>query len=114
MPGWTDNSYAYHGDDGHIFEEGDHLSAHRLDGRYPTYGAGDVVGCGIDWELKTVYFVKNGVRLGGEGEEGEEGKKGVACHMVSGRLYPVIGLGDEMTEVKVNFGDEPFVYDHQG
>ena len=60
MPGKSNNSWAYHGNDGHIYDEGDrHIVA-----PYPTYGAGDVVGCGVDFASKTAYFTKNGERLG--------------------------------------------------
>jgi Ran-binding protein 9/10 len=76
-------------------EEGDHY----LKAPYPTYGAGDVIGCGVDFTSRSVYFTKNGVRLGGEA--------GVAFHMIGeDLLVPVIGVGSEGTEVGINFGDK--------
>ena len=96
MPGWFDGSWGYHGDDGHIMDEG----GHYLTPPYPTFGANDVVGCGVDFQSRSVYFTKNGMRLGAEG------LGDVAFHMVDADLlFPVIGIGDGGTEVSVNFGD---------
>ena len=103
MPGWYDGSWGYHGDDGHLMDEGDHY----LTAPYPTYSTNDVVGCGIDFESRSVYFTKNGVRLGAE-NLGD-----VAFWMIeTGPIFPVIGVGSEGTELSVNFGDSgPFVYE---
>lgn len=78
-------------------DEGDHY----LRAPYPTYGAGDVIGCGYDLVSRSMYFTKNGVRLGDE-----------AFHMIEADLLiPVIGIGSDGTEVAVNFGDQgAFVY----
>jgi len=102
MPGCSAGSWSYYGDDGHIKEEGDHY----LTAPYPTYGANDVVGCGIDFESRSIYFTKNGVRL-----RGPNGGN-VAFYMIEDSLfYPVIGVGNGGTEVRVNFGDSgAFVY----
>lgn len=100
MPGWSKNSWAYHGDDGHVFDEG----SHYLQPPYPTYGVGDVVGCGVDFQSKTCFFTKNGQRL--VSKNGED----VAFSMMSGPLYPAIGVGDEGAELRVNFGEEAFMY----
>ncbi|KAK2759491.1 hypothetical protein FQN54_002970 [Arachnomyces sp. PD_36] len=94
LPGHELGSWGYHADDGHVFDEGDR----RLRPECPQYGAGDVVGCGIDFASKTAFFTKNGRRLD------------ATLYMISGRLFPMIGFGDEQTEVKVNFGDCPFMY----
>ncbi len=59
MPGWTPGSWGYHGDDGRKFSD---FEASELYG--PTYGAGDVVGCGIDFMTKSAFFTKNGEKLG--------------------------------------------------
>lgn len=80
-------------------EEGDRY----LTTLYPTYGAGDVVGCGVNFESRSVYFTKNGVRLG------DEDDGGVAFHMIeTAPLFPVIGVGSEGMEVSGDGGD--FVY----
>ena len=63
MPGWwglDTYSYGYHGDDGKKFQytvvgNGTFYSE--------TYGQGDVVGCGVDFIKKIIYFTRNGERL---------------------------------------------------
>ncbi|KAK7534057.1 uncharacterized protein J3D65DRAFT_605080 [Phyllosticta citribraziliensis] len=62
------------------------------------FGHGDVVGAGIDFCERTVFFTKNGKRLEGE-FHGDQ---------VKGRLFPVIGMNG--FKVRVNFGAEPFKY----
>lgn len=59
MPGWHPHSWGYHGDDGKKFA-GDGVGV--LYG--PTYGTGDVVGCGVDFASRTAFFTKNGEQLG--------------------------------------------------
>lgn len=44
LPGWEDNSWGYHGDDGRAFCC---LGTGETFG--PTFTTGDVIGCGIDW-----------------------------------------------------------------
>ena len=60
MPGRGTHSWGYHGDNGHVYEEGDR----ELVASLPRYGAGDVVGCGVDFSSNTAFFTKNGARLG--------------------------------------------------
>lgn len=59
MPGWHPRSYAYHGDDGNKFIENSSGEDYG-----PTYGMGDVVGCGLDLANSSVFFTKNGKKLG--------------------------------------------------
>jgi hypothetical protein len=102
MPGWSPGSWGYQGDDGRLWEEG----GHHIATSYPTYGSKDVVGCGVDCDSRSVFFTKNGVRLG------DANRGSVAFHMVElESLYPVIAVGGSGTEVSVNFGDSgAFVY----
>jgi len=58
MPGWNEGSWGYHGDDGKKFL----WYGNRLYG--PTYGKGDVVGCGFEYCTKSIFFTKNGEHLG--------------------------------------------------
>jgi len=53
------NSLAYHSDDGLAYPK----NASKLEFRVP-YGHGDTVGCGFTAENNTVYFTKNGQKLG--------------------------------------------------
>mmetsp|Transcript_5976 Transcript_5976/g.14456 ORF Transcript_5976/g.14456 Transcript_5976/m.14456 type:complete len:418 (-) Transcript_5976:792-2045(-) len=98
MPGWDSCSYGYHSDDGGVF----HASGHSVEIREP-FGVGDVVGCGMDYggpDGVDIFFTKNGRFLG------------TCFSNVQGveALYPTIGLDAAFT-LKVNFGDEPFMYD---
>lgn len=57
--GWSEQSYAYHGDDGQKWNGFDTY------GKYgPAFKQGDIVGCGINWETSSIFFTKNGVFLG--------------------------------------------------
>lgn len=59
MIGWTPGSWAYHGDDGRMFNA-DTMGQHYG----PLYAEGDVVGCGVDFDNGLVFFTKNGDYLG--------------------------------------------------
>ena len=59
LPGWELESWAYHGDDGKSF------CCQNTGQTYgPTFTAGDVVGCGINFMSGTAFFTKNGVFQG--------------------------------------------------
>lgn len=93
MPGWDCKSYAYHSDDGGIF----HGTGIKVRYYGPQFGVGDVVGCGIDYATKDVFFTLNGVHLG------------VAFTGVSGSFYPTVGV-DSFCPIKFNFGEAPFKF----
>jgi hypothetical protein len=57
--GWQADSYGYHSDDGGVFAQDDD-EAQTL----PTWGAGDSVGCGYEAASQSIYFTKNGSRVG--------------------------------------------------
>ena len=59
MPGWGSGAWGYHGDDRHTFHAGG-----KGDSYGPTFGAGDVIGCGVDFGSGTAWFTKNGRMLG--------------------------------------------------
>lgn len=69
LPGWEDNSYGYHGDDGRAF-----CCLGTGESFGPTFTTGDVVGCGVDYSGSvaplTEKEVKNGGRAAGAGTEG--------------------------------------------
>ncbi|KAJ5698200.1 SPla/RYanodine receptor SPRY [Penicillium macrosclerotiorum] len=61
LPGWEQESWAYHGDDGKSFF-GESQGQGRTYG--PTFGAGDTVGCGVNFAAGSAFFTKNGTFLG--------------------------------------------------
>ncbi len=59
IPGWEPESFAYHGDDGQIFNN---TTSGKPYG--PKFGTLDVIGCGINFRTNTAFFTKNGHMLG--------------------------------------------------
>jgi Ran-binding protein 9/10 len=60
MPGWDYLSTGYHGDDGKLY----YSDSHRGKIYGPKYSTGDIVGCGINFITKEIFFTKNGRNLG--------------------------------------------------
>ena len=94
--GWDKDSWGYHGDDGHSFEESGTGKTYG-----PRFSTGDVIGCCINMADKTAFYTKNGTYLG------------IAFRKlkISMNLFPCVGLRTPGEHVTVNFGQEPFVYD---
>jgi Ran-binding protein 9/10 len=59
MPGWISGSWGYHGDDGKKYCQNWQGTDYG-----PTYGAEDVVGCGVNFTTNSAFFTKNGQYLG--------------------------------------------------
>lgn len=59
IPGWEPDSFAYHGDDGQIFNN---TTSGKTYG--PKFGTLDVIGCGINFRTNIAFFTKNGHMLG--------------------------------------------------
>ncbi|RDA88309.1 hypothetical protein CP532_6588 [Ophiocordyceps camponoti-leonardi (nom. inval.)] len=122
--GWEPDSWGYHGDDGRCF------SGQNIGRSYgPTFNAGDVIGCGVNFRDNSAFFTKNGVKLseihrlnafefvrvvGGYRLTGTT-SLGMAFHdvfheVVRGKLYPSVSLKKPGEAILVNFGQVPFVY----
>ncbi|KAI0854581.1 hypothetical protein F4860DRAFT_499045 [Xylaria cubensis] len=88
FPGWLAMapSTGYHGDDGlmHDFELIHPNSTPR------PFGAGDTVGCGIDWDQGCVYYTKNGECVGR-----------IKTPMIRRKCYPVVSMRKSPCMVKV-------------
>ncbi|KAH8834895.1 hypothetical protein DL96DRAFT_1572181 [Flagelloscypha sp. PMI_526] len=96
LPGWEPNSWGFHADDGHVFQQERNGSAYG-----PSFGTGDVIGCGIDFSSGRAFYTRNGAFLGPVFEN-----VGKNCE-----LYPTIGMRHHGESIFANFGHEPFVYD---
>ncbi|KAG1703164.1 hypothetical protein DVH05_008075 [Phytophthora capsici] len=104
QPGWALPSFGYHGDNGKLY------SAFPWKPFGPRFGVRDTVGCGIrrSTHSQQVFFTHNGncitsPYLPGAGcyipcEEGND-------------WFPAVGL-DSPNTIHVNFGQQPFRYDH--
>ncbi|KAI8637523.1 hypothetical protein BD408DRAFT_424408 [Parasitella parasitica] len=96
LPGASSGSFGYHGQNGHIYQRN---STGKLYG--PSFAAGDVVGCGINFFNNTAFFTKNGVSLGCAFDAIE----------VSSPLYPCVGLSTRGEKIAANFGQQEFAFD---
>ena len=109
MPGWNTssvNSYGYHGDDGNLFGE-DKVITSSL----PLWSAGDVIGLGINFESRTIFYTRNGELLGTAFRAIPEDvifSPVVGFHKPNGNNEPI----DSVTKsVRINYGLLPFKYD---
>jgi len=114
LPGWEPESWGYHGDDGNAF------CSHGPGKSYgPQFAANDVIGCGVDFNNRSAFFTKNGVNLGiptiWEGRRIHADSSmflGTAFREIkAGKLYPAVGMKRLGEHVRVNFGQEEFIFD---
>ncbi|KAL1599396.1 hypothetical protein SLS59_006413 [Nothophoma quercina] len=96
IPGWEPDSFAYHGDDGQIFNN---TTSGKNYG--PKFGTLDVIGCGINFRTNTAFFTKNGHMLG---TAFRDLKPNVP-------YFPTIGMKKPGETLRANFGQEPFAFD---
>ncbi|KAI9893898.1 MAG: hypothetical protein M1814_005451 [Vezdaea aestivalis] len=99
LPGWLNDSWAYHGDDGNAF------CCNQLGKPYAEkFTTNDVIGCGLNFRTGCAFFTKNGLFL----------KNAFSGLQKKGPLYPTIGMKRLGEAVKANFGQYPFVFDIDG
>ncbi|KAF8254070.1 SPRY-domain-containing protein [Wilcoxina mikolae CBS 423.85] len=95
LPGWEQESWGYHGDDGNIFCCQGTRKAYG-----PKFNTDDIIGCGVNFRNNTAFFTRNGHYLG------------VACRDINkGKLYPVVGMKKAGEHIRVNFGQQGFFFD---
>ncbi|CAG5098045.1 Oidioi.mRNA.OKI2018_I69.XSR.g15346.t1.cds [Oikopleura dioica] len=97
LPGWDQDSFGYHGDDGNAFSKSAHGQKYG-----PIYGSGDVVGCCINMVNRTIFFTKNGSNLGIVFED-----------VPDKPMYPTVGLQTPGELIEANFGQKPFLFDFE-
>ena len=103
MPGWDKYSYGYHGDDGGIF----HGKGTMVRAYGPSFGVGDVIGCGVDYHARAIFYTRNGKFMGYAFENLE-------LEVLQQDLYPIVGM-DTHCPIACNFGcNKPFVFDLKG
>lgn len=97
LPGWEADSWGYHGDEAKIFAGAQNGQPYRS-----SFGLGDVVGCGVDFNKGQAFFTKNGLDLGIAFRDLD----------LSTPIFPCIGMKKHSgVIIKANFGATPFVYD---
>eukprot|EP01041_Mallomonas_annulata_P003242 gene3242-6415_t len=95
LPGWDNQSFGYHSDDGAIF----HGGGRALAAYGPKFSSGDVIGCGMNFATRTIFFTLNGTYLGD-----------AFCNVSDGlTLYPTVGIDANVT-LHFNFGKESFMF----
>ncbi|KAK3309108.1 uncharacterized protein B0T15DRAFT_491641 [Chaetomium strumarium] len=101
-PGWEPESWGYHGDDGNSF------ASQNVGKPYAEqFGAGDTVGCLVNFRLNHALFTKNGREL-------PIAFRDINFKEVKGKLYPIVGLKKKEDHIMANFGQRPFVFDIDG
>ncbi|KAG9287359.1 hypothetical protein G9A89_023731 [Geosiphon pyriformis] len=93
LPGWEDQSWGYHGDDGNSF-----CCSGTGKNYGPKFTTGDTIGCCLNFRDGTAFYTKNGVHLG------------IAFRDLKGVLYPSIGLRTPGEKILVNFGQREFKF----
>ncbi|KAK3812878.1 MAG: ran-binding protein 9-like protein, partial [Benniella sp.] len=94
--GWDLNSWGYHSDNGYLyFGNGNQSIQYSYE-----FNEEDVVGCGINFKDRVVFFTLNGHM------------QGVAFRFIKDTilLYPAVGLSHSGTVINANFGDQTFLF----
>ena len=98
--GSTSRSYGYH-------SKGKSHNNKKVNKYGENYIKGDIIGCGIDLENKSIFFTKNGKFL-------DYAFKDVNFEIGKGYLYPSVCMHTLNSEIMINFGKENFKFDVKG
>ena len=95
--GSTTRSYGYH-------SKGKSLNNKKINKYGEVYSNGDIIGCGVDLENKSIFFTKNGKFL-------DYAFKEINFEFGKGYLYPSVCLHSLRSEIAINFGKDNFKFD---
>lgn len=102
QPGWSHNSFGYHGDDGfawgNVYNNMERAASVK---GFPTWKAGDVIGVGYIMDQRNIFITVNGKVVG------------TPFTNVVGLFYPTVGIQSLGASVTANFGAQPFKFDIQ-
>lgn len=96
LVGWETGTIGYHGDDGCLY-----LGSGKGHAFGPTYGAGDTIGCGVNFSRKQVFFTRNGTYLG---------DRTYPLSTSPDPLYAAFGMKSPGEAATANFGFNPFTF----
>jgi len=97
IPGWDLNTYGYHSDNGKLYHNSGNIAYSDKMKQFgknfdtTTFTKGDVVGVGINYLKRNVYFIKNKKLVGR------------IHYNLENTLYPTIGFWGKSVTVDVNF-----------
>lgn len=97
LVGWGSGSLGYHAESGKkLSGVGSLGTVEQAFG--PAWKTGDIVGCGLNFDRRHVFFTVNGSFVG------------IAARSVSvqDQFWPTVSLGERGQAVSLNFGDQPF------
>ncbi|KAI7893566.1 concanavalin A-like lectin/glucanase domain-containing protein [Mucor mucedo] len=95
FPGWEEHSWGYHAENGKVY------SGPGTEKSYgPSYGTGDIIGCGVDFRDMSAFYTINGIYLGIAFDD-----------IYETDIYPFVGFKTAGEKIEANFGTKPFLYD---
>lgn len=125
--GWCETAYGYHSDDGSkwrndkvgrpavVFDTA--TDTEMIQGEVFAEPFGncaakpDVIGCGIDFKRRSIFFTKNGQLMGTAFEDVDVDPGGVGLAYGAFGLLPTVTLHERGDECRFNFGSQPFLFD---
>ena len=125
--GWCETAYGYHSDDGSkwrndkvgrpavVFDTA--TDTEMIQGEVFAEPFGkcaakpDVIGCGIDFKRRSIFYTKNGQLMGTAFEDVDLDPGGVGLAYGAFGLLPTVTLHERGDECRFNFGSQPFLFD---